>query len=175
MRNRIFCMFALLLYAVLLCTACAKPTPEPEPVPDTTLPPIDGPVYEGAEIAASPFVGSFRNTYNAQNASLAADVFPEEKNRPLLTCSADGSFTFVVFDIANETAHTIIGTFTVQDTVATFYVDDVGDVASLPAGILVVFTMTLLNENELRYKGVEMDCVSTGDLFARVVEEAPAE
>jgi hypothetical protein len=159
---------ALLLCAAMLFSACAKwDEQQPEDVvddagivdEDVATPSIDGPVYEGNDIASSPFVGEFKNTYSALFASKVEDVFENEGDIPVLVCEADGNFAFYVNDLISEGLLTVEGTFTVDGDIATFTI--AGESAA-------VFTMELINKDEMRYSGDELYCVSRGDIFERM-------
>lgn len=170
MTTKWIAILALLLCAALLFTACSKTDPltneELESVGKNTLPPIDGPLNEGIDIASSPFVGTFQNTYSSLFASLTVDVFEDASEIPVLTCNADGTFEMRVTDYATRALHTLSGTFTVNDETATFTATNVGEIASV-SGTSVTFTMKLVNGNEMKYSGDELDCVTKGDIFTR--------
>ena len=158
---------ALILCAVMLFSACAKEEEQPEEViyntettnEDVTTPPIDGPVYDGTDIASSPFVGEFKNTYCARFASMAEDVFENEGDIPVLVCEANGNFTFYVNDLVSEGLLTVNGKFTVDGDTASF---------TISGESKAFFTMELINKDEMRYSGDELYCVSRGDIFERM-------
>lgn len=175
-------LISLLLLALLLAGCVAQPaqpaitTPEEEnPAPE-----IDGPVYEGSDIKASPFVGEFKNTYVALFASKAADVFVvytttedgEVITTPLdrvpeLVCRADGTFSITVNTLDDNAYATVNGSYTVDGEWAEFTVAQ-GDYGEFIGSDTQKFSCRLLNKNELRYWGDQIGSVTGGDIFRRV-------
>jgi len=140
---------------VLLLCAC---NPEQEEFSETGYS-VDGPVNTSEDIANSPFVGTFRNTYSARFASIAQDVFELSDDIPFIAINANGTFTLSIVDTeGSRKIYTLSGSFTVKKDVASFTAE--GEQT-------VWFRMTLLNSNEMRYTGHEFYCVSHGDIFAR--------
>lgn len=170
MTKRWLAVIVLLLCVMLMFHACGNQEPKQEEeidlVGNEPLPQIDGPLHEGTDIASSPFVGTFQNTYSALFASLTAEVFEDASDIPSLTCNADGTFEMKVTDYTTRAAHILSGTFTVDGEIATFTATNVGEIASV-SGTSVTFTMQLINENEMKYGGDELDCVTKGDIFTR--------
>lgn len=161
MKRNLVALIALLLCLALALTACGKSDEDPVTEPLDPIGPVD-PVNPSDDIASSAFVGTFVNSYSALFASSAADVFPEGADyTPTLICNADGTFSLsVMSDMSARTMRTINGTFTISgDTAAFTATDGAGEVR---------FTMTFAGVDELRYAGDQIDCVSQGDLFARV-------
>ncbi len=126
------------------------------------VPPIDAPVYEGSDIAGSPFVGEFINTFCAIQASRADGVYIDEEHTPKLTCNADGTFVLtVVSDMVNHKMRDVKGTFTVDGETAEFVPDGMPDAA---------FQAKMVNKDELRIVGEGVDSVTNGDIFGRINE-----
>ncbi len=161
MKKSIALLLVLLL--ALSLGACKKQEADPAPAP---LPSIDGPLNESDDIAGSPFVGLFKNSYSALFKSAARDVYPEPNCPvPELRCEADGAFTFTVVSAVEEKSYVMTGSFTVDGDTATFTVAERQD--SFFGDDVESFTMTLVSENELRYAGDQMESVAAGDIFER--------
>ena len=174
---------ALLVLALCLSfAACApKETVSPEvvaPESQSPSPAIDGPLYTGTDIAASPFVGTFRSSYSALFASNADDVYVnitenedgtlnmEPIEKPKLVCSADGSFALTVCTIVGGDYVTLNGTFTVDGETAEFTVAQ-GNYGDFLGSDTQKFALKLISHDELRYWGDQIGTVYGGDKFLR--------
>ena len=147
---------SLLLFVLLALPLCAcKPAEDP----NQTIS-VDGPLNTSGSLADSPFVGTFRNSYNARFASLAQDVFELEDEIPVLVAGSDGRFSLTIVDTENTgLAYTLTGSFTVDGDAAVFTAD--GDTEPW-------FTMNLISADEMSYSGRDYYCVSQGDIFERI-------
>lgn len=157
-----------ILLALLMLTLCACAKKEEKGDSLEPLPTVDGPVNTGGDLADSPFVGSFDNSYSALFKSAAKDVYPEPDCAvPQLVCGADGSFTLTAVSAPDKEVYTITGSFTVDGDTATFTIAQhassgyIGDDAA-------AFTMTLIDTDEMRYAGDQIATVSAGDIFERI-------
>lgn len=174
-------LLALLIAALCLSLiACGKDeTPEVlTPEQQEPSPSIDGPVYEGTDVAESPFVGTFVSTYSALFASDAEDVYViiTEKedgtldrapvDKPKLVCTADGTFTLTVCTAVGEGYATLNGTFTVEDETAQFTVAQ-GNYGDFIGSDTQKFSLKLTDKDTLRYWGDQIGTVYGGDIFAR--------
>ena len=157
--KKLFCLLLVLSVCVLAACGAQDAAQDPGPAPS-----VDGPVHEGTDIAGSPFVGTFENSYNALFLSPAKDGVYDGA-LPTLTLKEDGAFSMTVVATADGAVHTLSGTFTVDGDNAALTVDacDGEFYGSDTEG----FTLTLTSENELRYSGPQMEAVSEGDLFER--------
>ncbi len=179
--------FFALLCAAVLCAAllygCTKApeTEERTPTsPELTNPAvnIDGPAYTGTEIADSPYVGKFDNSYSAQFASDAADVYVniilnedgtstyEPVERPSLDCRADGTFSLTVMTTLGGDYATLTGTYTVDGEHAEFTVTP-GAYGDFLGADTEKFSGKLLGADEIRYWGDQIGTVMGGDIFRR--------
>jgi len=149
----------VLLFLLIGCIgACGSDPSSVETGLETV--PVDSPVNTSDDPAASPFVGSFKNTYNAMFASLSVDVFELEDDIPVIECLRDGTFTLRVVDVAAERqSYSMTGTWTVDGDTA-FFVPEGGEET--------YFQMTLISADEMRYSGEEYYCVTQGDIFTRI-------
>lgn len=136
------------------------------PTPEDLLPSINDPVYEGKDISASPFVGSFKNSYVSLYASKAEDVFPVPEDIPTLTVSADGSFELKIND-AEAGLLAVRGTVTVDGETATFAIDQRPEGIAFLGDNVDGFKMTLADEDNMRYSGEPLGSISKGDVFTR--------
>ncbi len=196
MRKTVVSIMALLCALTLLCacTPSEKPGDEPTTEPSTPTvspeqsapaPSVDGPVYSGTDVAESPFVGRFENTYVALFASTADETFVDyeeaedgeltvtPREKPFIVCREDGTFSITV-DTLNEdpSVHkyaTINGTFTVDGESAEFTVA-AGSYGDFIGSDTQKFIMKLINAHELRYWGDQIGTVTGGDMFKRVSE-----
>ncbi len=138
-------------------------TPVYEPAPNP-----DGPLYEGSDIAASPFVGRFEAVYCALDASLAADVY-ENAELPAISCDADGTFTMTVCDRFGLGYVDISGTFTVDGESGYFTITS-GIRDDFMGGDATEFLMKLYNGDCVRYSGTQIATTVEGDLFELATE-----
>lgn len=175
--------FVLLLCLALLLSGCVAQPAAPAittPEEENPAPEIDGPVYDGTDAAASPFVGEFKNTHVALFASKAADVFVvytttedgEVVTTPLdrvpsLECRADGTFSITVNTLDDNAYATVNGSYTVDGEWAEFTVAQ-GDYGEFIGSDTQKFSCRLLNRDELRYWGDQIGSVTGGDIFKRV-------
>lgn len=136
------------------------------PTPEDLLPSINDPVYEGKDISASPFVGSFKNSYVSLYASKAEDVFAIPEEIPLLTVNADGSFELKIYD-AEAGSLALRGTVTVDGETATFSVEQRPEGINFLGDDVEGFKMTLADESNMRYSGEPLGSISKGDVFTR--------
>ncbi len=157
---------AFLVFAVLCLAACSPDTQGAKtggdvPSEYVPAPSPDGPVYEGTDISGSPFVGEFKLVYSAINASDASDVYADSVI-PSISCRDDGTFTLTVNDLYGEGVFEIEGTFEVDGDTAVFSVE-----SGLPSAFAnsESFTMTMRNENSMRYSGSQIATTSDGDIF----------
>lgn len=183
-RNVFFyAALAVLLCMLLLCGCGQKQTEEEQQTPSSPelsnpTTPIDGPVYSGSNIADSPFVGRFENSYSAQFASNAEDVYViitenedgtvsmSPLDLPLLECRADGTFSLTVMTTVGGDYATLNGTFTVDGEYAEFTVA-AGNYGDFLGADTEKFTCHLLNEDDIKYWGDQVGTVVGGDIFRR--------
>ena len=144
--------------------------PKGEAFASDTIPSIDDPIFSGKRIDKSPYVGSFTNSYVAANYSNALDVFGEDKLDliPSITIDADSTFIMRINGFEKGMVE-IKGNVTVDDTIALFEItsksindflgDDVTD-----------FSFRLVGENDLKYDGLQLGTVTSGDIFTRNTE-----
>ena len=156
-------LLCLLLVCVLLLAGCggkdAPAADDPGPAPA-----VDGLLHEGSDIAGSPFVGTFENSYSALFLSpAAAGVY--DGALPTVTLKEDGTFVMTVVATADGAVHTLSGSFTVKDDVASLTVEAVD--GEFYGSDVKGFIFTLTTPTELRYSGDQMEAVSEGDLFER--------
>ncbi len=166
-------LFIILPIALSLCLAACSPAPAGgdtgdgggAPVSEGYQPPPspDGPVYEGSDIAGSPFVGTFSLAYSAIYASNAEEVYADT-TVPCVTCREDGTFTMTVNDIAGDGVFEVSGTFTVDGETALFTVD-----TGLPEAFASsdTFSLTMRNDSTARYSGAQIATASEGDIFEK--------
>ncbi|MEA5051035.1 MAG: hypothetical protein VB021_06130 [Oscillospiraceae bacterium] len=156
----------LLLLLALTLGACAKKqetTSDLEPLPS-----VDGPVNNSADLADSPFVGTFDNSYSALFKSAAGDVYPApDVSVPQLRCEADGTFSFTAVSAPDKQSYVLTGTFTVDGDTATFTIE-AHESSGYMGDDATAFTMTLIDSNEMRYAGDQIATVSAGDIFERI-------
>ncbi|MEA4911265.1 MAG: hypothetical protein VB092_01460 [Oscillospiraceae bacterium] len=156
-----------ILFALLVLTLCACAKKEEQGDALEPLPAVDGPVNAGADLADSPFVGLFKNSYSSLYKSAAKDVYPEPSCAvPELHCESDGTFTFMAVSAVDAESYVMTGTFTVEGDTATFSIErhETSGYLGDDAGS---FTMTLIDTDEMRYAGGQIASVSAGDIFAR--------
>ena len=145
---------------------------------------VNDPVYTGSDIADSPFIGSFTNTYCTLYASNAGEFYVEYADEPAdgtpssqplevtpsLVCTADGAFTFT-FNTDLEGSYAVAsGTFKVNDDCATFTVESIqkyGDAEGFDGENLTEFAMQMTSNSEMLYSGDQAGYVTTGDVFRR--------
>ncbi|MEG1984824.1 MAG: hypothetical protein RR009_06010 [Oscillospiraceae bacterium] len=174
----------LIALCLTLFVSCGKHTEPDDPLlpaaPETEMPtpPIDGPVYSGTDIANSPFVGKFENSYSALFASGAEYVYvkitvnedgtqtKEPLQKPTLECRADGTFSLIVPTAIGEGNATINGTFTVDGEIAEFTVAQ-GSYGDFIGASTEKFTCKLINANDIRFWGDQIGTVSGGDIFTK--------
>lgn len=172
-----------LLAALALAGCSADETKPTSPEDANPSPEIDGPVYIGTDLAASPFVGSFENTYVALFASSARDVFVTYETLedgslkttpldrlPALVCRSDGTFSITVNTLEDDRCATVNGTFTVDGEWAEFTVA-AGDYGEFIGSDTQKFSCRLINHDELRYWGDQIGSVTGGDIFRRAADQ----
>ena len=172
------CALLFLLTALILIGCEKEEEPIRSPEQEQPSPSIDGPLYEGNEIAGSPFVGTFVNDYSALFASDAQDVYVrltenedgtlerEPLDKPRLICAEDGTFALTVCTAVGEDYVTINGTFTVDGETAQFTVAQ-GNYGDFIGCDTQKFSLTLTSRDTVRYWGDQIGTVYGGDLFTR--------
>ena len=172
---------ALLALALCLALAACGEKEPPEvlsPEQQEPAPSIDGPVYEGSDVAGSPFVGAFVNAYSALFASDASDVYVRITERedgsldkapldkPKLVCKEDGTFTLTVCTAVGEGYATLNGSFTVDGETAQCTVAQ-GDYGDFIGSDTQKFSLRLTDKDTVRYWGDQIGTVYGGDIFER--------
>lgn len=169
---------ALLLFACTSCRKSAETTEPLTPEQQTPSPSVDGPLYEGTDLAGSPFVGTFASSYSALFASDADDVYvtiteaadgtlnKTPTDKPTLVCKSDGTFTLTVCDSIGGSWHTLNGTFTVSGETAEFTVAQ-GEYGDFIGADTQKFALKLTSKDDLRYWGDQIGTVYGGDVFTR--------
>lgn len=171
---------AVILCLTMVLTFCGcsskKKDTESYVTPESSDPAVnpDSPFNSGKNIEDSPFVGSFITVYCALNAATADDVYKESGDPPVLKCSEDGSFELIVYDRYGSSGDdgsgagsvSIKGTFKVSDDTAKFTVTEPAGADFLGSDV-TEFSMTLRDEDTLRYTGEQIATTVKGDLFER--------
>lgn len=170
---------ALCLALVFVMCACAPKKEKPEPAyvaPESADPAKDpdSPYNSGTNLSDSLFVGTFETVYCALNAAPAEDVYKDSGTPPVIVCNADGTFMLTVYERYGKDGTegsgigsvTVKGTFTVDEDNAEFTITENTDALYLGSEV-ESFTMTLRDENTLRYSGEQIATTVKGDLFER--------
>lgn len=132
---------------------------------------ITGPVNESETLSESPFIGSFENSYIAQNSSEAKAIFGSEieGEPPFLVIGEDGDFTMTIN--AHEAGMLAVrGSVTVNGDIATFSIEARPSVDFLGSEV-DVFSMRLIDKDDMRYSGEQIGTITKGDVFTRVTGE----
>ena len=181
MKKFISLLLALLMiFSLCSCKADQKQDPViVSPEEQSPLPAVDEPIYEGTDVASSPFVGSFENSYVALFKSAAQDVFKQitqnedesftetTLEKPVLTCNADGTFTLKVCTSVGEDYVMMNGIFTVDGEYGEFRFDE-ANYGDFLGSDVAVFWLQLKNKTDLRYTGEQIGTITAGDIFTRI-------
>jgi len=158
---------ALLALTFILALAGCKEDPAESAVSERMPPtvPIEGPAHEGTDIASSPFVGSFVNSYSGEYRSAAADVY-KDADLPTLTINPDGSFVLTTYIFETSKTVEIRGTLAVDGETATLSVTSRSGDGFLGDDVETA-ALALLDKNEMKWRGEQIGSVSSGDIFTR--------
>lgn len=170
-------MCLVLAFTMCSCSLFKKKEPEPSYVTPESADPAenpDSPFNTGTSLADSPFVGRFVTVYCALNAASADEVYSESGEPPVIVCKADATFELTVYDRYGMSGNdgdgagsvTVKGTFKVNGDSAKFTITENTDALYLGNDV-EDFTMTLRDEDTLRYAGEQMATTVNGDLFER--------
>lgn len=168
MNYRKFLAFMLIALMMLSLCACGK---KEQDDPDTgiDLEPIpSAPAHTGSTVKGSPFEGSFSCSWSSVEHSPTDD--PSWEGRiSKLTIREDGTFT-LTFDSLSDGSKvvmaTVSGTVSVKDDIASCTVTDRSSDSYLGSDV-EEFTLTLMDKDDLRYKGDQQGIVGNRDIFSR--------
>ena len=127
------------------------------------LPRTDDPIHTGDDLAGSPFIGNFINSYSAFGGAIASEVYAETEI-PKITISDKGDFTLSVYIASLEKTIEMKGVVEVDGETAALTVESRSQTEFLGAEV-EEFSLTLISEKELRYSGDQIGPLITGDLF----------
>lgn len=176
--KKAFAIVLCLAFAAVMCGCSLKKEESgPSYVAPESADPVsnpDSPFNTGSKLEDSPFVGSFRTVYCALNAASADEVYEDSGDIPVIVCGADGTFVLTVYDrYGNDGTDgsgagnvTVKGTFSVDGDVAEFLITENSGISYLGSDV-ESFTMTLRDEDTLRYSGDQIATTVKGDLFER--------
>lgn len=154
-----------LLILALSLVACGQKEKEEEPSYELEpLPTI--PTYEGTDIADSPFVGEFTCTWSGLEHSSTEDTSWEGRISSL-TCNADGTFVLTFNGMDDVGYVQVSGSFKVENDEA-FCTVEARDKTGYLGEELTTFSLELIDEDEMRYRGEQQGYVADRDVFARV-------
>ena len=123
------------------------------------------PVYEGSDIAGSPFVGSFYCSWSALYAS-STEGAEWQGRESTLVITEDGSFTLSFDSMEDAGMVTVSGTLKVTDDTARCTVESRSGENYM--GVETAeFSLQLINENELRYGGEQQGAAYARDIYTR--------
>ena len=155
----------LMLLCALLMTACGKAEQEQTGQESPLAPIPTDPVYEGTNLADSPFVGSFSCSWSALYAS-ATDGADWQGRVSTLVVEKDGSFTLTFDSMDAAGMVTVRGSVKVTDDTAVCTVSE-RSAQNYLGEELTEFSLHLINENELRYAGGQQGAACERDIYTR--------
>ncbi|NLL92382.1 MAG: hypothetical protein GX222_08255 [Ruminococcaceae bacterium] len=128
--------------------------------------PLINPIFEGNDIKSSPFVGVFKNSYVNLYKSLAEEVFESSDDIPELSIESSGNYVLKIncFDAGMVN---IEGILSVEGDNAVFEILRISKPDIIDPEV-ESFQFTLVNEDEMIYRGESMGALTPGDIFSRV-------
>lgn len=166
----IVCFIVLLL---ILLSGCNRETNSDEEKGDNTPDeviiedvPIINPIFEGNDIKSSPFVGVFRNSYVNLYKSLAEEAFESSDDIPELSIESSGVYVLKIYCFDAGSVN-VEGVLSVDGDNATFEILRTSKPDLIDPEI-ENFKFTLVNEDEIIYRGETMGTLTSGDVFSRV-------
>lgn len=163
-------LLVIILTAALLfsLSSCGKKK-QSDPNSGMDLEPIPSvPAHSGKSVKGSPFVGEFSCTWSSVEHSPTDDSSWEGRISKL-TITEDGKFT-LVFDSLSDGSKvvmaTVTGTVTVKDDTATCAVES-RSTDDFLGNDVDEFSLTLIDKDNMRYRGDQQGLVGDRDIFSR--------